>query len=166
MIGYRDIKIIRNYAQRVIERDKKQLVYEDWKFIGKDIKTDNEKIKPVIAKRIIMSNLDLANKTITDLLLKNDIAPERALNLYKEAENVARGKDNSGDLIKIADRYIELLDIKPQKVTYTEQRREVDYVNMLPNQVKKTISTTKSLDNTIKDKQQQPGDDDNKQANE
>lgn len=166
MLGYRDIKIIKNYAKRVIERDKKQLSYDDWKIIGQDIKTDNEKIKPVIAKRIIMSNLEIANKTITDLLLANDIKPERALNLYKEAETIARNKENSGDLIKIADRYTELHDLKPQKVTYTEQRREVDYTNMLPNQVKKTISTTKTLDNSIKDKESHVSNGNNSQADE
>jgi len=166
MIGYRDIKIIKNYAQRVIERDKKQLVYDDWKFIGKDIKTDNEKIKPVIAKRIIMSNLDLANKTITDLLLANDINPERALNLYKEAEGIARDKQNSGDLIKIADRYTELHDLKPQKIQYSETRKDIDYNNMLPQQVSKTISTTKALDNSIKDKEQRTSNDGTTESNE
>ena len=161
----RDHKIIKDYAKYVIQHDRKLLNKTDWTIIGKELKT-TDKLRPFLTRKIIMSNIETANQTITQLLLSNDIKPERALNLYKEAESIARDKQNSGDLIKIADRYTELHDLKPQKVTYTEQRREVDYVNMLPNQVKKTISTTKSLDNTIKDKQQHVDNDDNKQANE
>jgi len=142
----RDHKIISNYARYVIEHDRKLLNRNDWKIIGKDLKT-TEKLRPFLTRKIIMSNIETANKTITDLLIANGIKPERAFDLYKEAEQIARNKENSGDLIKIADRYTELHDLKPQKVTYTEQRKEIDYSNMLPNKVTKTISTTKNIDN-------------------
>jgi len=146
-MNYRDAKIIRNYAKKVVELDKKQLKYDDWVEIGKDITSNNERIKAAISKRIVMNNLELANKSIVDLLIKNDIKPERALNIYKEAEEIARNKENSADLIKIADRYVELHDLKPQKVQISETRKEIDYTNMLPNEVKKTISTTKTIEN-------------------
>jgi len=146
-LNYRNAKIIANYAKRVIELNKKRLETKDWAIVGKDIKTDKEHLKPVIAKRVIMSNLELANSKIMDLLIQNDIKPERALNIYKEAEEIARNKENSADLIKIADRYVELHDLKPQKVQISETRKEIDYTNMLPNEVKKTISTTKTIEN-------------------
>ena len=140
---WRNIRIIKNYAQRCIEKDKKQLNYDDWVIIGKDIKTNYPLIRPKIAKRIIMSNLELANKTILDLLLKNDIKAERGLNLLKEAEKIARTKENSKDLIAIADRYIDLHDLKPAKVKITESRQtnNIDYEGL--TKVKQTISTTK-----------------------
>ena len=144
---WRNIRIIKNYAQRCIERDKKQLNYDDWVIIGKDIKTQYPLIRPKIAKRIIMSNLELANKTILDLLLKNDIKPERGLNVLKEAETIARTNQSSGDLIKIADRYLDLHDLKPAKIKVTESRtsNSIDYETL--TKVKQTISTTKKLDN-------------------
>ena len=148
---WRNIRIIKNYAQRCIERDKKQLNYDDWVIIGKDIKTQYPLIRPKIAKRIIMSNLELANKTILDLLLKNDIKPERGLNVLKEAETIARIHQSSGDLIKIADRYLDLHDLKPAKVKVTESRtsNNIDYETL--TKVKQTISTTKKLDNSQKE---------------
>ena len=161
----RDHKIIKDYAKYVIEHDRKLLNKADWRIIGKELKT-TDKLRPFLTKKIIMSNLEIANKTITDLLIANDIKPERALDLYKEAEKIARNKENSGDLIKIADRYTELHDLKPQKVTYTEQRKEIDYSNMLPNEVKKTITTSKTLDNGIKDKQTTQANDKETQADE
>lgn len=149
-LNFRNAKIIANYAKRVIELNKKRLETKDWAIIGKDIKTNREELKPIIAKRVVMSNLELANSKIMDLLIQNDIKPERALNLYKEAEEIARNKENSSDLIKIADRYVELHDLKPQKVQISETRKEIDYSNMLPNEVRKTISTTKSIENKQK----------------
>ena len=37
--------------------------------------------------------------------------------------------------------------MKPQKVQISETRKEIDYTNMLPEQVKRTISTSKSVEN-------------------
>jgi len=146
---YIDAKIIKNYAKRVIERNTKLLNKDDWNIIGKDL-IKNDKTRAFYSKKIVMSNLELANNKIIEMLINNDIKPERALNLYKEAENIARTKENSGDLIKIADRYVELHDLKPQKVQISETRKDIDYTNMLPTEVKKTISTTKSIENVKK----------------
>ena len=145
-MAWRDLRIIKNYAQRCVEKDKKQLNYKDWTEIGKDIKTQYPLIRPKIAKRIVMSNLELANKTILDLLLKNDIKAERGLNLLKEAENIARTKENSKDLIAIADRYIDLHSLKPNKVKITESRtNNIDYEGL--SRVKQTVTTSKDVDN-------------------
>ena len=150
-MGWRNLRILKNYAVKVLEKDSKRLVYKDWVEIGKDIKTQYPLIRPKIAKRIIMSNLELANKTILDLLLKNDIKPERGLNVLKEAETIARTNQSSGDLIKIADRYLDLHDLKPAKVKVTESRtsNNIDYETL--TKVKQTISTTKKLDNNQKE---------------
>ena len=150
-MGWRNLRILKNYAVKVLEKDSKRLVYKDWVEIGKDIKTQYPLIRPKIAKRIIMSNLELANKTILDLLLKNDIKPERGLNVLKEAETIARTNQSSGDLIKIADRYLDLHDLKPAKIKITESRtnNSIDYETL--TKVKQTISTTKKLDNSQKE---------------
>lgn len=150
-MNLRDIKIVSNYVNRVIERDKKQLNYDDWKYIGKDIKTNRPEFNPVIAKRVIMSNLELANNKVIDALIRNGIDTDKPLKIYDEAYQIAKSKENSGDLIKIADRYTELLDMKPQKVQISETRKEIDYSNMLPEQVKRTISTSKTIENKPKE---------------
>lgn len=150
-LNYRDIKIINNYALKVVEKDKKQLNWNDWKFIGREIKSTGDKLKPVIAKRVVMSNLELANNRILDILSRNGIDHDKPLKIYNEAYEIAKNKENSGDLIKIADRYTELLDMKPQKVQISETRKEIDYSNMLPEQVKRTISTSKTLENKQKE---------------
>jgi hypothetical protein len=145
-MNYRDLRIIANYVDRVIKRDKKQLKYEDWVYVGKDIKANKDEFKPLIAKRVVMSNLELANNKIIDALTRAGIDTDKPLKIYNEAYEIAKNKENSGDLIKIADRYTELLDMKPQKVQISETRKEIDYSNMLPEQVKRTISTSKSVD--------------------
>lgn len=145
---YEQIKTIKNYAKRVIERDTKKLNREDWIIIGKDITTNKEKLRPFLAKKQVMSNLEIANKAILDLLIQQDIKPERALGLYKEAEEIARTKENSGDLIKIADRYVELHDLKPQKVTISETRQgnSPDYNDLLKH--KQTVTITKTVNSS------------------
>ena len=145
---YRDLQIINNYAETCVKKKKKQLVWDDWKYIGKDIKATSDKLKPVIAKRVVMSNLELANKRILDVLQKAGIDENKPLKIYEEAYNIAKNKENSGDLIKIADRYTELLDMKPQKVQYSETRKQIDYNNMLPEQVTKKITTSKNVNNS------------------
>ena len=95
-----------------------------------------------------MSNIELANNKILDILTRNGIDHDKPLKIYNEAYEIAKNKENSGDLIKIADRYTELLDMKPQKVQISETRKEIDYSNMLPNEVKRTISTTKNIENS------------------
>ena len=144
---FRDLQIINKYAETCVKKKKKQLVKEDWQYIGSEIKATSDKLKPIIARRVVMSNLELANKRILDVLQKNGINEDKPLKIYEEAYNIAKNKENSGDLIKIADRYTELLDMKPQKVQYSETRKEINYDNMLPEQVTKKISINKSVEN-------------------
>ena len=144
-------KTIKNYAKRVLERDTKMFNKKDWTIIGEhlNIKPKFERLRPIIAKRQVMDQLELANKTVIDLLLKADIQPNRGLNLLKEAENIARTKENSKDLIAIADRYIDLHDLKPAKIKITESRsNNIDYEGL--TKVKQTISTVQSVDNSQK----------------
>ena len=144
--SHRDAKIINNYAHYVVKKDNKLLNKQDWNIIGQDL-IPNDKIRPYYTKKIVMSNLELANKRILDVLSKNNIDENKPLKIYEEAYNIAKNKENSGDLIKIADRYAELLDMKPQKVQYSETRKEINYDNMLPEQVTKKITTSKTIDN-------------------
>jgi len=160
---WRDVQIINNYAEVCVKRQKKQLVYDDWKYIGKDIKTNIEKIKPVIAKRVVMSNLEIANNRIMQILSSNGIDENKPFQLLKKAEEIAISKENSGDLIKIAKELIDIQDLRPQRIQISEQHKSIDYTNLIPNKITKTISMSKTLDNSIKDKEQQPSNDDNKQ---
>lgn len=142
----RDAKIISKYAERVVKRDTKRLKTEDWLIIGSELNVKNE-LKPAICRRIVNTNIELANKRILDILERNGINTDKPFEIYEEALKIAKSKENSSDLIKIADRYTELLDLKPQKVTISESRQQIDYSNMLPEKTKKTISTTKTVQN-------------------
>ena len=140
----RDAKIISKYAERVVKRDTKRLKTEDWLIIGSELNVKNE-LKPAICRRIVNTNIELANKRILDILERNGINTDKPFEIYEEALKIAKSKENSSDLIKIADRYTELLDLKPQKVTISESRQQIDYSNMLPEKHKQTISTTKTI---------------------
>jgi len=145
----RDAKIIDRYAHYVVKKDNKLLNKQDWNIIGQDL-IPNDKIRPYYTKKIVMSNLELANKRILDVLSRNGIDENKPLKIYEEAYNIAKNKENSGDLIKIADRYTELLDMKPQKVQYSETRKQIDYNDMLPEQVTKRVTVNKSVENNEK----------------
>ena len=150
MVKHRDLKIINNYAKRVIKRDTKKLNKDDWNEIGKDI-IPNERIRAYYTKKIVMSNLELANSKILDLLNKAGISASKPLEIYKEAYKIAKEDKDVKELIKIADRYIELHDLKPQKVNITETRKTVDYDKLLPETKTQTISTTVNSENKQKE---------------
>lgn len=144
---YLDAKIINNYAKRVLQRKTTKLNKLDWDIIGKDL-IKNDKTRAFYSKKIVMSNIELANKRVMAILESNGINENTPFELLNKAKDIAISKDNSSDLIKIARELIELQDLKPQKVQISETRKEIDYTNMLPEQVSKTISTTKTIDNT------------------
>jgi hypothetical protein len=160
-----EAKIINRYADKVLQRNTTKLNKNDWNEIGKDL-IPNDKTRSFYSKKIVMSNIEVANSRILAILSNNGIDENKPFQLLKKAEEIAISKDNSGDLIKIAKELIEIQDLKPQKIQYSETRKDIDYNNMLPQQVSKTISTTKSLDNSIKDKQTSSGNDETTQANE
>jgi len=149
--GLRQLHVIGNYARRCVERNTKLLNKNDWNIIGRNIKT-TDKLRPFIAKKIIMANLEKANDKIIDILIKNGISENKPFEIYALAQQIAERKENSGDLIKIADRYIELHDLKPQKVQITESRRTVDYDKLLPETKTQTVSTTINSENKQKEK--------------
>lgn len=120
---YRDIQIINNYADRILEKKSKLLNWDDWKIIGRDIKTVNESIKPAIAKRIVMSNIETANQRVLAILAKNNISENTAFEILNDALKIAKEKENSSDMIKIAKELIEIQDMKPNKVKVTETRQ-------------------------------------------
>ncbi len=144
-MNLRDIKIISNYVERVIKRDKKQLNYEDWKYIGKDIKTNKPEFSPVIAKRVVMSNLELANNKIIDALTRNGIDIDKPLSIYNEAYEIAKTKENSKDLITIADRYVDLLDMKPKNQQQTQQTEQISFTKMLDSGEKAKITAKREI---------------------
>jgi hypothetical protein len=162
---YLEAKIINNYANRVIARKTTLLNKDDWNIIGQGL-IKNDKTRAFYSKKIVMSNIEIANSRIMAILQTNGIDENKPFQLLKKAEEIAINKENSGDLIKIAKELIEIQDLKPQRVQISEQHKSIDYTNMIPNKVTKTISMTKSLDNTIKDKQQQPGNDETTESNE
>ena len=149
----RDHKIIKNYAKYVVENDRKLLNKADWNIIGAELKTTN-KLRPFITRKIVMSNIEVANKTITDLLIKQGIKPDRGMKVLKIAEAIAIKNKNSSDLIKVAKEYNLLHDLMPNKVKITESRRtSPDYEGLLPlkETVTQTISTTVNSENKQKE---------------
>ena len=141
-----DAKLINNYAQRVLERQTTKLNKEDWNIIASDLLPEH-RLKTLIAKKKVMSNIEIANRRILDILAKNNINENTPFELLNEARDIARKKENSSDLIKIAKELVEIQDLKPQKVTISESRQQIDYTNMLPEKTKQTISTTKTVNN-------------------
>ena len=153
MLRLEQIKTISNYARRVIERDTKKLNKDDWIKIGEHLKISPkfERLRPVIAKRHVMSNLELANDRISKVLFDNHITDNTPFEILELAKQIAINKENSGDLIKIAKELIEIKDFKPAKIKITESRQSnsIDYEGL--TKVTQTISTTKKLDNSQKE---------------
>ena len=148
----RDHKIITKYAKYVVDNDRKLLNKADWRIIGADLKT-TDKLRSFITRKIVMSNIEIANKTITDLLVSQGIKPERGMKILKIAESIAIKNKNSSDLIKVAKEYNLLHDLMPQRIKFTESRRSSpDYEGLLPPKetVTKTISTTANVENREK----------------
>lgn len=141
-----DAKLINNYANRVLQRQTTKLNKDDWNIIASDLLPEH-KLRPFIAKKKVMSNIEIANRRIMDILNKNGINENTPFELLNEATKIAKEKQNSSDLIKIAKELVEIQDLKPQKVTISESRQQIDYSNMLPEKTKKTISTTKTVQN-------------------
>ena len=148
----RDHKIIGKYARYVVDNDRKLLNKADWRIIGAELKT-TDKLRPFITRKIIMSNIEIANKTITDLLISQGIKPDRGMKVLKIAESIAIKNKNSADLIKVAKEYNLLHDLMPQRVKFTESRRSSpDYEGLLPPKetVTQTVSTTVNSENNEK----------------
>ena len=147
MLRLQQIKTIDNYAKRVIERDTKKLNKADWTKIGEHLKINPkfERLRPVIAKRHVMSNLEYANNRISKVLEANNITDNTPFEILELAKQIAINKENSGDLIKIAKELIEIKDFKPAKIKITESRQtnNIDYEGL--TKVKQTISTTKNM---------------------
>jgi len=143
---YWQIKAIKKYCEIVIKKETKRLTRDEWIQVGKATQrwVIDDKIAYIRARKTIMSNQEIVNQTLINMLLQADISPERGFNLLKEAENIAKENKNSGDLIKIADRYLELHGLAPQKarIIVKETRDTVDYSNLLPSKVKKSITLT------------------------
>jgi hypothetical protein len=145
----RDVKLIKRYAERVISKDSTNLNKDDWNEIGQDL-IPNTKNRAFFTKKIIMSNKDLANRAIIDILSRNNIDADKAFTLYNDAEIIAKKKDNSKDLIAIADRYVELLDLKPKQQQQTTQTEVISFTGMLENGQKGKIvakQEVKTLEN-------------------
>ena len=142
-----EAKLVNNYANRVIQRNTTKLNKNDWNIIAGDLLPES-KVKTFYAKKIVMSNIDLANKRIMDILNQNNITENTPFELLNKAREIAENKENSSDLIKIAKELIEIQDLKPQKVQYSETRKEINYDNMLPEQVTKKITTSKNVNNS------------------
>ena len=150
---WRDAKIIKEYAEFVVKHKRKRLTNDDWRIIGKDLKTTT-KLRHHLTRKIVMSNLELANQTILNILTRNGIDQDKPFKLYNEAERIAKSKENSKDLISIADRYVELLDMKPKHTQTSIETQQVSYVSMLEDGNKGKITatkTTKQLDMSTND---------------
>jgi len=145
-----EAKLINNYAKQVIERNTTKLNKKDWNIIADGLLPES-KVKTFYAKKIIMSNIDIANSRILDLLNKAGISASKPLEIYEEAYKIAKTNQDVKELIKIADRYIELHDLKPQKIQITESRKSVDYDKLLPETKTQTISTTVNSENKQKE---------------
>ena len=150
-MNLRDAKIISKYADYVVKCDRKLLNKDDWNIIGSELKT-TDKLRPLITRKIVMSNLELANNRILEILSRNGITSDKPFELYKEAEAIAKEKQNSKDLITIADRYTDLLDLKPKQQQQMQQTEQISFTKMLDSVENAKITANreiKSIENGV-----------------
>ena len=141
---HRDVQIISKWAKYVIKHKRKLLNKDDWRIIGSDLKT-TDKLRPFITRKIIMSNIDVANQTLINILTRNGITEDKPFEIYEKARKIAEVKENSRDLITIADRYTELLDLKPKHTETHTQTEKVSYIGMLESGQKGKLTATKTI---------------------
>lgn len=133
-------KIANEYAKKRIIENRTQLNTQDYKDIAVRIYGENVKPLSYIQCRKAMSMPEvkkIAELRIMDLLERNNIKPDKPFDLLKKAEEIATKKENSSDLIKIADKYLELHDLKPNKTVIKETRQ---YNNTDLSTIEGTIS--------------------------
>lgn len=142
----RELKIINSYAKYVIKKDTLKLNMEDWAKIGDGIiKTDNKVALAQATKKTIMQNKPLANLRVLELLEKMGVDEKKPIELLLKAEEIAKEKGNSADLIKISDRYIDLMDLRPQKYEIQFEERG-NFRELLPEEVQKEIKIKRKIE--------------------
>jgi hypothetical protein len=145
-MNMREAKIISNYANYVVKNNRKQLNKTDWNIIGANLKTTT-KLRPYLTRKIVMSNIELANNKILDILSRNGIDVDKPLKIYNEAYEIAKSKENSKDLISIADRYVDLLSLKPKQEQIQTQTETISFNKMLETGETAKVTATREVKN-------------------
>jgi len=97
-----EAKIINRYADKVLQRNTTKLNKNDWNEIGKDL-IPNDKTRAFYSKKIVMSNIELANSRIMRILADNGITENKPFELLKKAEDIANNYNIDLDDIEDED---------------------------------------------------------------
>lgn len=140
----RDLRAISTYIRIVLQKRNRLLSKDDWIEIGSEI-TKNRKFAYLKAKKLIGDNMEQINTAIMALLAKSGIDKDRGLKLLLDAEEIAKKKENTSDMIKIADRYNELHGLKTATRVSIEEKRTIDYSKLLPEGETGSLSINKNV---------------------
>ena len=118
------------YVSDIIQGNK-----PDWETIGRIYRPD-QKIPQATVRRLFKKQriVDMVEKKLKDILFGKGINQEQVVDLQLEALDLARNKGDVSNFLRVADNFMDLLQMKPGKVVTTDTV-ELDFSSKITEQI-------------------------------
>jgi hypothetical protein len=107
----------------------------DWEMIGKIYRPDQDCPQATVRRLFKKERIvDMVEKKLKEILIDKGITQEQVLDLQLEALTIARDKGDVSNFLRVADNFMDLLQMKPGKVVTTDTV-EIDYSSKISDQI-------------------------------